>query len=65
MWRSVDWVGRGGIAVLALAAVDIALWDIKSKLSLECHFTGCSVERAVGCLYITPMGAGSTTPLTN
>jgi L-alanine-DL-glutamate epimerase-like enolase superfamily enzyme len=25
MWRQVDWVGRGGIAVLAIAAVDIAI----------------------------------------
>jgi L-alanine-DL-glutamate epimerase-like enolase superfamily enzyme len=33
MWRKMDWVGRGGIAVLAVAAVDIALWDLKSKLS--------------------------------
>ena len=32
MWRKVDWVGRGGIAVLAVAAVDIAIWDLKSKL---------------------------------
>ena len=31
MWRSVDWVGRGGIAVLAVAATDIAIWDLKSK----------------------------------
>lgn len=33
MWRRLDWVGRGGIAVLAVAAVDIALWDLKSKLA--------------------------------
>jgi L-alanine-DL-glutamate epimerase-like enolase superfamily enzyme len=33
MWRKLDWVGRGGIAVLALAAVDIALWDLKSKIA--------------------------------
>jgi L-alanine-DL-glutamate epimerase-like enolase superfamily enzyme len=33
MWRSVDWVGRGGVAVLAVAAVDIALWDLKSRLT--------------------------------
>jgi L-alanine-DL-glutamate epimerase-like enolase superfamily enzyme len=33
MWRKVDWVGRGGIAVLAVAAVDIAIWDLKSKLA--------------------------------
>ncbi len=30
MWRRLDWVGRGGIAVLAVAAVDIALWELKS-----------------------------------
>lgn len=33
MWRRLDWVGRGGIAVLAVAAVDIALWDLKSKVA--------------------------------
>lgn len=33
MWRRTDWVGRGGIAVLAVAAVDIAIWDLKSKLA--------------------------------
>ncbi|HUA96801.1 MAG TPA: mandelate racemase/muconate lactonizing enzyme family protein [Terracidiphilus sp.] len=31
VWRHVDWVGRGGIAVLAVAAIDIAIWDLKSK----------------------------------
>jgi len=33
MWRRMDWVGRGGITVLAVAAVDIALWDLKSKMA--------------------------------
>jgi L-alanine-DL-glutamate epimerase-like enolase superfamily enzyme len=33
MWRRMDWVGRGGIAVLAVAATDIALWDLKSKVA--------------------------------
>lgn len=33
MWRRLDWVGRGGIAVLAVAAVDIAVWDLKSKIA--------------------------------
>jgi len=27
----LQWVGRGGISHLALAAVDVALWDIKAK----------------------------------
>ena len=31
MWRGMDWVGRGGIAVLAVAATDNAIWDLKSK----------------------------------
>ncbi len=31
VWRQVDWVGRGGIAILAVAAIDIAIWDLKSK----------------------------------
>lgn len=42
MWRRMDWVGRGGIAVLALAAVDIAVWDIKSKVA------GVSLHRLLG-----------------
>jgi len=33
MWRRMDWVGRGGIAVLAVAATDIAIWDLKSKIA--------------------------------
>lgn len=33
MWRSVDWIGRGGVAVLAVAAVDIGIWDLKSKMA--------------------------------
>ena len=28
-----QWIGRGGITHLALAAVDVALWDIKAKAS--------------------------------
>ena len=39
LWRKLcyfppsQWVGRGGITHLALGAIDIALWDIKSKVS--------------------------------
>lgn len=42
MWRKLDWVGRGGIAVLAIAAVDIAMWDLKSKVA------GIPLHRLVG-----------------
>ena len=31
MWWGPHWVGRGGIASLAMAAIDIALWDLKAK----------------------------------
>jgi L-alanine-DL-glutamate epimerase-like enolase superfamily enzyme len=30
-WSDSHWVGRSGIAHMALAAVDIALWDLKAK----------------------------------
>ncbi|MEM8947067.1 MAG: mandelate racemase/muconate lactonizing enzyme family protein [Planctomycetota bacterium] len=39
LWEKMFWqlhyVGRGGIASFAMAAVDIALWDIKSKVANE------------------------------
>jgi L-alanine-DL-glutamate epimerase-like enolase superfamily enzyme len=35
MWWAVHWVGRGGVASFAIAAVDIALWDIKGKTAGE------------------------------
>jgi L-alanine-DL-glutamate epimerase-like enolase superfamily enzyme len=31
MWRHLHFIGRGGIAAFALAAVDIALWDLKAR----------------------------------
>lgn len=31
-WSDAHWVGRLGITQMALAAVDIALWDLKSKV---------------------------------
>ncbi len=31
LWKSTYWMGRAGIAVAALSAVDIALWDIVGK----------------------------------
>jgi L-alanine-DL-glutamate epimerase-like enolase superfamily enzyme len=30
-WSDAHWVGRAGITQMALAAVDIALWDLKAK----------------------------------
>lgn len=31
IWWQLHWVGRQGIASLAMAAVDIALWDLKAR----------------------------------
>lgn len=31
MWWGPHWVGRGGIASLAMCPIDIALWDLKAK----------------------------------
>lgn len=35
MWWALHYVGRGGIAVFAMSAVDIALWDLKAKRANE------------------------------
>ncbi len=35
MWWALHYVGRGGIAVFALSAVDTALWDLKARLAGE------------------------------
>ena len=31
MWWGLHYVGRGGIATLAISAVDVALWDLKAR----------------------------------
>ena len=35
MWWHLHFVGRGGLAVFAMAAIDVALWDLKAKLARE------------------------------
>ena len=35
MWWALHYVGRGGIAIFGLSAVDTALWDLKSRLAGE------------------------------
>jgi L-alanine-DL-glutamate epimerase-like enolase superfamily enzyme len=44
----IQWVSRGGIAHLALAAIDIALWDLRAKqadLPLWKFMGGATIER--------------------
>lgn len=31
MWWAIHWVGRGGVAAFSMAALDVALWDLKAK----------------------------------
>ena len=35
MWQALHYVGRGGAAAFAISALDVALWDLKSKLAGE------------------------------
>jgi L-alanine-DL-glutamate epimerase-like enolase superfamily enzyme len=35
MWWGLHYVGRGGLAAFAIAAIDIALWDLKGRLAGE------------------------------
>lgn len=35
MWWHLHYVGRGGIASFAISAIDIALWDLKSRVANE------------------------------
>jgi L-alanine-DL-glutamate epimerase-like enolase superfamily enzyme len=35
MWWHLHFVGRGGIAAFAMAAVDIALWDLRARVADE------------------------------
>lgn len=32
MWWALNWIGRKGIAVYALSAIDVALWDLAGKV---------------------------------
>lgn len=33
LWWGIHWVGRGGVAAFALAAIDIALWDLRARVA--------------------------------
>jgi L-alanine-DL-glutamate epimerase-like enolase superfamily enzyme len=35
MWWALHYVGRGGIAVFGLSAIDNALWDLKARMAAE------------------------------
>ena len=35
MWWHIHWVGRGGVAAIAVSAIDIALWDCKARQAQE------------------------------
>ena len=33
LWKATYWMGRGGIALFAISALDIALWDVVGKVA--------------------------------
>ena len=35
MWWALHYVGRGGIAVFGMSAIDVALWDLKARMAEE------------------------------
>ena len=35
MWWALHYVGRGGIAVFGMSAIDVALWDLKARMANE------------------------------
>ena len=35
MWWRLHWVGRGGLAVHAISAIDVALWDLRARVAGE------------------------------
>lgn len=45
MWWGVHWVGRGGLAAFAIAAIDIALWDLRAKAAGQPLYRFLGAER--------------------
>ena len=62
---ALQWVGRAGITTLSLAAIDIALWDLKAKAAQRAAVEAARRPgRATGCGPTTPTSAGSASPTT-
>ncbi len=57
-WRRFAWAGRGGVAALAMAAADIAVWDLRAQRSAQpLHaFIGTHRERVAA--YATSVDRG-------
>ena len=56
LWRATMTYGRGGIATMAMSALDIALWDAVGKRA-NCRCTGCG---AISAPSSRPMAAAAS-----
>ncbi len=57
-YPALQWVGRAGITHLALAAVDVALWDLKAKKAGQPLWHLLGGATSPGWRLITPISAG-------
>ena len=58
LWRATVTFGRGGIATMAMSALDIALWDALGKAP-SCRCTGCGAIIAATCRFTAPAASAA------
>ena len=58
LWNTTITFGRGGIATMAMSALDIALWDASAKPP-SCRCTGCGAITARRCRLTAPAASAA------
>ena len=61
LWAGAS-VGRSGVATQAIAAIDIALWDLKAKRA-ACRWPSCSARTATRCRVYNTSGGFLHAPI--